>query len=162
MLNKRAGNTTLVWIPGHQGIGGKEEADACAKQAAAINDSAPRPVSFAAASALIRRNLIERPPCHCRTKEVYTKTFSWPADFRAVSARRDPVLLARLRSGHIPPTLKAYANQLDKTVDPKCPSCGEVPQSVEQWKIMPNHKLRPSYELCPGLWYSLHYHFSNC
>ncbi len=56
-LNKRAGKTTLLWIPGHQGIAGNDEADACAKQAAAINYSAPRPVFFVAASALIRRSL---------------------------------------------------------------------------------------------------------
>ncbi len=41
-------------IPGHHGIAGNVEADACAKQAAAITDSAPRPFSFAAASAPIR------------------------------------------------------------------------------------------------------------
>ncbi len=31
------------------------------------------------------------------------------------------------------PLLKAYANQLDTSVDPKCPSCGEEPQTVEHW-----------------------------
>ncbi len=132
MLNKRAGKTTLLWIPGHHEIADNEEADACAEQAAPITDGAPRPVSFTAVSALIRRTLTDPPFCHCRTKAVHTKTFSWPADCRAVSTRRDAVLLARLRAGHTP-LPKAYANQLDTTVDPKCPSCGEEPQTVEHW-----------------------------
>ncbi len=103
MSNKRAGKTTLFCIPGHHGVVGNEEADACAKQAAAITNVANQPVSFAAASALIRRTLTDPPPCHCRTKEVYTKTFSWPADCQAVSTRRDTVLLTRLLVGHTPP-----------------------------------------------------------
>ncbi len=44
MLNKRARKVTLLWIPGHHGIAGNEEADACVKQAAAIKQGAPRPV----------------------------------------------------------------------------------------------------------------------
>ncbi len=62
MLSKRAGNTTLLWIPGHHRIAVNEEADACAKQAAAITDDASRPLSFAAANVLIRRTLTDRSP----------------------------------------------------------------------------------------------------
>ncbi len=50
LLNKRASKTTLLWIPGQHGIAGNEQADACTKQAAAINDCASQPVSFAADS----------------------------------------------------------------------------------------------------------------
>ncbi len=55
MLNKRAGKTTLLWTPDHHGIAGNEEAGACAKQTATMIDVAPRLVSFATASTLIRR-----------------------------------------------------------------------------------------------------------
>ncbi len=67
MLNKRADKTALLWTPGHHGIA-SNEADACVKQAAAITNAAPRPVSFTAASALIHITLTDPPPCHCRTK----------------------------------------------------------------------------------------------
>ncbi len=60
------------------------------------------------------------------------KTFSWPADYRAVSTILDAVLLACLRADHTP-RLKPYANQLDTTVNPKFPSCGEEPQNAERW-----------------------------
>ncbi len=117
MLNKRAGKTTLLWIPGHHVIAGIEEVDVCTKHASAITDGAPRPVSFAAAN-----TLMGSPPSHCRTKEFSTKTFSWQADHSH-----------RLPTSWSHPLLKAYVKQLDTTVDPKCPSCGEDPQTVEHW-----------------------------
>ncbi len=101
--------TTLLGIPGRQGIAGNEEADAYAKQSAAFTDGAPLPVAFAAASEFIRRTLTDPPPCHYRIKGVNTKTFSWPADCRAASTCRDAVLLTRLQAGHTT-FLKAYAN----------------------------------------------------
>ncbi len=131
-INKRAGKTNLLGISGHHWIAGNEEADACAKQAAAITDDAPRPVSFPGASALIRRTLTDPPPCHLSTKDVYTKTLSWPTDHRAGPTRcRSPLL--SMNWSHPPPFLKAYANQLDTTVDPNCPSCRYESQTVEHW-----------------------------
>ncbi len=41
MLNKRAGKTTLLLIPGHHGIAGNEEAYACAKQTTPLTDGSP-------------------------------------------------------------------------------------------------------------------------
>ncbi len=130
--NPTATKTTLPGIQGHHRIADDEEVDACAKQATAVTNQTPRPGPFVAASALIYRKLTLSPPCHCRTKEAYTKMFSWPADCRTASARHDATLLARLRAGHTP-HLKAYANQLETTVDSKCPSCGEEPETVDNW-----------------------------
>ncbi len=75
MFIKRARKTTLLWIPGHYVVAGNEKTDVCAKQAAAITDGVPRPASFAAARAPIRRTLMEAPSSHCRTNDVYTKMF---------------------------------------------------------------------------------------
>ncbi len=125
-----AGKTVLLWIPDHHGIAGNEEADVCAKQVAAIIAGAPRSISFAAAGEFIRRTLTDPAPCHCRTKEVYTKTFSWPTDSRAASTRLDTGLLDHVRADHTP-HLKAFANRLDTMVNPKCPSQGEEPQTEE-------------------------------
>ncbi len=44
----------------------------------------------------------------------------------------EPDMKRLLRYGHTP-LLKAYADQLDTAVDPKCPICGEEPQTVEHW-----------------------------
>ncbi len=65
LLDLRADKTTLLWVPGHHGIVGNAEADGYAKLAVAITDDTPRLVSFVAASTLIRRTLMDPPPCHC-------------------------------------------------------------------------------------------------
>ncbi len=44
----------------------------------------------------------------------------------------EPDMKRLLRSGHTP-LLKAYADQIDTAGDPKCPICGEEPQTVEHW-----------------------------
>ncbi len=75
MLDKQAGKTTLLRMPGHCGVAGNEEADAFARQTVALTDGAPRPVSVAAASVLIRQTLKDPPPTHCRAQVVYTKAF---------------------------------------------------------------------------------------
>ncbi len=93
MLNKRAGKTTLLWIPGHHGIVGNEETNACAKQAVAITDDAPQPVSFAAASALIHQTLTDPLPCQFRINEVYASPVY--EMFTPTSSRPKPIGLTR-------------------------------------------------------------------
>ncbi len=125
MLNKRPGKTTPLWTPGHHGIAGDEEADACAKQAAAINDGAPRPVSFAKASALIRPTLNDPRLATAEQRR------SAPKNFRG---RPTVGLSPRGATLFSSPVYEPdHANQLDTSVDPKCLSCGEEPQTVEHW-----------------------------
>ncbi len=90
-------------------------------------------------TSLLRHSQCTHPPTSngptalpLQNKEGLQKTLPWPADCQAFSTRRGAVLLARLRAGHTP-LLRAYTNQLDTTVDPKCHSCGEEPQTVEHW-----------------------------
>ncbi len=113
ILDQRAGKTTLPWIPVHHGVADNEEAGACAKQTVAITDDTPRSVSFSAASELICQTLMDPSLSHCRTKG--TKTSLWPA----ASTRHCPPRMPTTWSHTL---LNAYANQLDTTVDPKCPS----------------------------------------
>ncbi len=108
MLTKRVGKTTPLWIPGHHGITGNEEADACTKQAAAITDGAPRPVSFAAASALIRLTITTHRLATAEQRRSTLRRFHC----RPAVGLPLRVLLTRLRTGHIL-LRKAYAYHLN-------------------------------------------------
>ncbi len=76
----------------------------------------------------VRQELIDIFFCH----QLLYQAWKWPASCSSIRQEIHTVLLARLRAGHTP-LLKAYVNQLDMTIDPKCHSCGEEPQTVEHW-----------------------------
>ncbi len=104
-------------MPGHEGVLGNEAVAEHVKATAVATDIAPHMPNTNGPTALPLQN---KGGLH----------LSWPVDCRAASTWRKAVLLARLRPGHTP-LLKAYANQIATVVDPKCPSCGEEPQTVE-------------------------------
>ena len=107
------------------------------------------PVSFAAAVARIRRVVADPPPEHPRVREVYAAREPWgggappsalsvpPSRFSTLAfgsrwTRADAVLIAQLRSGHCP-RLAAYEAMYRPGVSEICPSCRQVPQTVEHW-----------------------------
>ncbi len=58
--------------------------------------------------------------------------YSWKVDCIAISNRADAVLLAPLRSGHVP-LLKAYDHLLDPAADPTYLLSKEELQILEHW-----------------------------
>ncbi len=65
MPKKHAGKTTQQRCPGHRGIAVNEAAGACTKLATAITGGVPLLHSFDAASAAIRRPLIDMQISRC-------------------------------------------------------------------------------------------------
>ncbi len=89
MLDKRAGKTTLLWIPGHHMIASNEKAAACAEQAAAIIDSVPLIVSFVALRIITGKLKITPLGASEWRRESRASQYmpSWPTISPAVSQR---------------------------------------------------------------------------
>ncbi len=76
----------------------------------------------------VLRTKMASPPAHYGVQTqacYYSRTIDWTRICK-------PDVKRLLRPGHTP-LPKAYANQLDTAVDPKCPICGEEPQTVGHW-----------------------------
>ncbi len=131
-LNTRAGKTPLLWIPGHHGNFGNENADACAKQTAAITGGAPRPVSFAAASALMHRTVTDPRPCHGLHQNIYMA--DQPGQ-RASACWENPSLRAPTTvswrkpmqtTGHAANRLGSPVLLIGSNPGPHCYACGNL------------------------------------
>jgi ribonuclease HI len=122
------GSFTFQWIPSHCGIRGNEWADAAAKSASGLSDdrSAPAPIELSSAKAYIRRTLVDPPPIHASTREVYV------ARPPASSSRREAVILAQLRSGHSP-ILQWYQGLIKPNTTKTCPRCGEGEENLKHF-----------------------------
>ena len=103
----------------HCGIPSNELADQHAKEAAAIKDDPPHPITLSNAVTAVKQLIRDTAPTHGRTKAAYDQ-YSERRDSAEISSRKDAIMLAQLRSSHS--NLRAYRHVIDPLVDPTCPS----------------------------------------
>ena len=120
----------LQWVPDHCGLVGNEWAYKAVGESAISTDmSLPNldGISFQSAKALIKREIVDPPTSHIRTKAVFDGSSNSDPLSRA-----DAVLIAQLRSGHCH-TLAAYRSVVDANLSPTCPYCEADHETLEHW-----------------------------
>ena len=132
-LQRCSAEVVIQWIPGHSDIPGNELVDLHAKQAARMEGDG-RPISYKSACATINRLVIDPPTSHPRVAKVYEK-FSAVKE-KAISSRKDQVLLARIRSGHAL-EFEEYRAKIKNEGDPTCIRCDSSPGNLEHWLVCP-------------------------
>jgi hypothetical protein len=136
-ISQTDSHVTVQWIPGHSEIAGNELADAAAKEATSL-DELPGAISYGSICAHINA-VIKDTEKHLRTKnkEVHERTLSVYKNLsqkkeKLITTRKDQVLLARIRSGHLM-AFRWYQHFINKIDDPGCMECGAAVQDMPHW-----------------------------
>lgn len=113
---------TLVWVPGHFGIFGNEQADRLAKSASAIEEVVDLPWERGAVMSHVSSSLWQRWNDRWTNLQLHNKfktsVIDWPTSYRS---RREEVVLARLRLNAT--CLTHMTPYINRSFPPQCTTC---------------------------------------
>jgi ribonuclease HI len=147
----------LIWIPGHTGAKGNEEADKAAKRAAQGNSSAKEaipeilrkdlPVSLSALRQILTTSVRREWASAWATSKRYEhmrridkKAPSKGYEKLTAGLKRAQIsILTQLRTNHIP--LNFYLHRIKRAESPDCPHCPGITEDVKHFLFMcPNYE----------------------
>jgi hypothetical protein len=152
-MDKRKGNVTLCWVPGHAGITKNEEADEEAKRALEESFSKDKKYPPGDLSGWIKTEMGGSRQRRWEEGENVmkerTKNMGWQNDTEKLK-RRDQVAVSRLRTVYSTAT---YRNKIEGTPDPDCPFCrAKLRLEHIQWQCKETEEERRKNNMTKEVW----------